>query len=64
MSDETCVSSDIVDRYHDKVDNVEEVDEQICWIACKVMWNCEYRNCINIAEIGGLLHEIEINENV
>jgi len=26
VSDETCVSPDIVDRYHDEVDNVEEVD--------------------------------------
>jgi len=36
VSGETRVSSDIVDRYHDKVDNVEKVDEQNCQIACKV----------------------------
>jgi len=29
VSGETCVGPDIVDRYHDKVDNVKEVDEQI-----------------------------------
>ena len=33
VSSETHVSPDIVDRYHD---NVEEVDEQNCQIACKV----------------------------
>jgi len=57
VSGETRVSPDIVNRYHDKVDNVEEVDEQNCQIACKVnVENCEYRNCINVAEIDDLLH--------
>jgi len=36
VSGETHVGPDIIDRYHDKVDNVEEVDEQNCQIACKV----------------------------
>jgi len=64
VSDETRVSPDIVDHHHNKVDDVEKAHELNLLIACKVTWNCEYRNRINVVEIDDLLHEIEVDENV